>query len=44
MRAGRLRHRITIQKNKSTRDKFGGVINNWVLACIEPSGVMPDLT
>ncbi|WP_275347831.1 head-tail connector protein [Xenorhabdus bovienii] len=29
MRAGRLRHRITLQKNKSTRDKFGGVINNW---------------
>ncbi|MDC9582710.1 phage head closure protein [Xenorhabdus sp. PR6a] len=29
MRAGRLRHRITLQKNKSTRDTFGGVINNW---------------
>ncbi|CAM3300863.1 putative head-tail adaptor [Xenorhabdus nematophila ATCC 19061] len=29
MRAGRLRHRITLQKNKSTRDKLGGVINNW---------------
>ncbi|MDE1484224.1 phage head closure protein [Xenorhabdus bovienii] len=30
MRAGRLRHRITIRKNESTRDSFGGIINNWV--------------
>ncbi|PHM49562.1 head-tail adaptor [Xenorhabdus sp. KK7.4] len=30
MRAGRLRHRITLRKNESTRDSLGGVINNWV--------------
>ncbi len=30
MRAGRLRHRVTIQKNEASRGKFGEVLNNWV--------------
>ncbi|CAM3201431.1 phage head closure protein [Xenorhabdus nematophila] len=30
MRAGRLRHRITLQKNESSRSPMGSVINKWV--------------
>ncbi|AOM42429.1 phage head closure protein [Xenorhabdus hominickii] len=30
MRAGRLRHRVTIRKNEASRGKFGEVLNNWV--------------
>ncbi|MDC9583359.1 phage head closure protein [Xenorhabdus sp. PR6a] len=30
MRAGRLRHRVTIQKNESSRSPMGSVINKWV--------------
>jgi SPP1 family predicted phage head-tail adaptor len=30
MRAGRLRHRITIRKNETRRDALGGVINSWI--------------
>ncbi|ERT11882.1 phage head closure protein [Photorhabdus temperata] len=30
MRAGRLRHQVTIQKNEISRDDFGSVINKWV--------------
>lgn len=41
MRAGTLRHRVTIQETTETRDGAGGVINTWstvatVWAAVEP--------
>lgn len=41
MRAGQLRHRITIQENNPTRDGDGGLIDDWsalatVWAAVEP--------
>ncbi|OTA15627.1 head-tail adaptor [Xenorhabdus beddingii] len=30
MKAGRLRHRVMIQKNEPTRSEYGSVINHWV--------------
>lgn len=32
MRAGRLRHRITLEKNDTTRDEWGGTVAGWVNA------------
>lgn len=41
MKAGELRHRVTIQQNTPTRDSYGDVIDSWgtvvtVWAAIEP--------
>lgn len=30
MRAGRLRHRVTIQTSKRTQDRYGSVIHEWI--------------
>jgi SPP1 family predicted phage head-tail adaptor len=42
MRAGTLRHRITVEHNAQTRDDFGGVTSAWaVFASSVPAAILP---
>lgn len=43
MKAGELRHKVTLQQMSTTRDSFGAVVETWadvatVWAAIEPAG------
>ena len=41
MRAGKLRHRITIQQASETRDSHGGVTRTWITQANRWGQVMP---
>ncbi|MDE1466087.1 phage head closure protein [Spartinivicinus poritis] len=41
MRAGRLKHRITIEKPELSKDEFGQPTKNWVVVCTTKAAIDP---
>lgn len=41
MRAGRLKHRITIEKPEQTKDEFGQLTKTWVTVCSTRAAIDP---
>ncbi|WP_163830730.1 phage head closure protein [Spartinivicinus ruber] len=41
MRAGRLKHRITIEKPELTKDEFGQPTKTWVVVCTTRAAIDP---